>query len=75
MTGLALRFALHRYAKGGDGRTNAVFTMLVFIGGGLGSLAATTSYSGGGWTATACLGMTLSLAMLMLAASEPRQGS
>ncbi|SNB76336.1 Predicted arabinose efflux permease, MFS family [Arboricoccus pini] len=54
------------------GRLNAVYMMVVFLCGAVGSMAATLSYEAGGWPLTATIGVGLGLVALGFYATEFR---
>jgi predicted MFS family arabinose efflux permease len=67
--GQRLIYAIDPAARG---RINAIYMMVVFISGALGSLLAGIAYFYGGWPATAATGTAFGIALLAYSIGEPR---
>ncbi|WGF86397.1 MFS transporter [Marinivivus vitaminiproducens] len=68
--------AIYSLSAEARGRLNAAYMTVVFVCGALGSLLGAWTFSHGGWRATALTGVAMSLAALVLFATEfrPRRG-
>jgi MFS family permease len=65
-------YSLNDHARG---RLNAVYMMIMFVLGSLGSALAAATYFYGGWWMTALAGAGLGLIVLLIFATEPRTRS